>query len=190
MKVYVTSVGETTTDLVRWQLKRMGFNVVLLGKKQSWYEKYCEFIQRAEKDDRHCVRIDADVIPNKHLKRIADGFMKSPSYMLVQFHTYGFFRNELSITCPVIYHADAIKIISDNLKHLDPNRPETSAWRLPLINDDTYTSRAVVGIHGLFQDEETIARHIKHKIDRKQNDFYDWDFVQRAKPLWMEVENG
>jgi hypothetical protein len=36
MYVFLTTIGEKTTDLAEWQCKRLGFDVIKLDKKEEW----------------------------------------------------------------------------------------------------------------------------------------------------------
>ena len=64
MRAYVTSIGEPTTGICVDQLKRYGFDVILLDSKEPWIRKYRRFICEAVGP---CLRIDADVVPNSQI---------------------------------------------------------------------------------------------------------------------------
>lgn len=179
MKLYLTSVGEKTTEVAKWQAERLGFEVVLLDKVEPWIDKYKRFIDMAQGED--CLRMDADVILNKNIKQF---ILPDEKILIAQFHTFDFYKNDVSITSPVWYSKKSLKIIKDNLGKLDINRPEASAWRLENINDYTYTSYMVVGMHGFFQDKETIDRAIKNKTERKQIEEYDFWLVDKIMRLY------
>jgi len=172
MKVYITSIGEKTTDICVEQFKRYGYEVILLDKKESWIDKYKSFINTAEGD---CLRTDADVIVNQNIKDI--NFCKDLEYDMVQFIFYDFYKNNLGIGTPMYYSKKAIDIIKNNLEKLHFTRPETSAWRLPEIVSNTFTSDKIVGMHGFFQDKETIERAKLNKEHRGQMKQYDFDLV-------------
>lgn len=176
MKAYVTSIGERTTKLCCEQLTMFGFEVVLLDKQESWHKKYKRFLREANED---CIRIDADIIPNKRIEAVHT-YVDS-DYLMVQFKTYGFYRNDISITSPVFYKKDCFKIL--NGMDLDENRPETSAWRNKYINMRTHTSDVIVGLHGFFQDKETMERAYKNKVERKQLDMYDFELARKVAKL-------
>ena len=82
MKAYLCSVGELTTQICVDQLKLFGFDVILLDEIEPWYDKYKRFIFQTEED---CIRIDADVIPNKNIKLFQTSFLS-----MQQAHTYDY----------------------------------------------------------------------------------------------------
>jgi len=169
MKCFLTSIGERTTELCRWQLEKLGFEVVLLDEKESWIDKYKKFIFMADKD---CLRIDSDVIPNKNIKKLVS------DCWMVQAKTYDLYRNDVWFTSPVFYSKEAIDLIRLNFDLLDKNRPETSAWRL-IPKDKLKNLDIIVGIHGFFQDKETIERAKQNKINRGQIQDYYFELVEK-----------
>jgi hypothetical protein len=181
MKAYITSIGERTTDICKWQLERLGFDTVLLDKKESWERKYRKFIETANED---CWRIDADVIVNKKIKKVS-GIIYSTAIM-IQFKVFDFYKNDIHIGQPIFYKKEAIDIIKKNIDEIRPDRPEASAWRLEEINPRTYTDDTILGMHGFFQDKETRERARENKIARKQIDDFDFELVEK---LYENQEN-
>ena len=57
MKCYVTSIGEPTTDVCVWSLKRNGFDVELLQDNSSLQNKLKRIFEKADDD---FLRVDAD----------------------------------------------------------------------------------------------------------------------------------
>jgi hypothetical protein len=182
MKAFVTSIGETTTELACWQLRRLGFDVICLDKQQTWVEKYSEFIVQA---DEPCLRVDADVLVNSNIIQAVERVGK---LLMGQWFTYDLYQNDIGNTSPVYYSQEALRLIKPHLGSLHPTRPEATAWRLPRINPYTYTGQEIVGIHGFFQDEASISRHIQNKRDRKQNHNYDWEFVLKVKEFYGQLD--
>ncbi len=175
MKAYLTTIGERTTEICKSQLERFGFEVVVLDGLEPWEQKYKRFIEMA---DEHCIRVDADVIVNRYINT-AFNYQKTKGHLMVQFQAYDFYRNNVGVCSPVYYHPTALAIIRRDFEHLDLRRPEATAWRLPDINKHTYTSKAVVGIHGFFQTKEDMDRHRQNKIDRKQITEYDFELAEK-----------
>ncbi len=174
MKAYLTSIGEKTTGICKWQLERLGFEVIMLDGKESWFDKYKKFIMVAGED---CIRIDADIIPNINLKKVP-----MSGELMEEYFCYDLYRNNVGVCCPVFYRKRAIEIIRANIDKLDKNRPETSAWRLPEIVKSTFVGQVVMGLHGFFQDKEAVKWHYQHKIMRKQSQEYDFDLINK---LWQ-----
>lgn len=181
MKAYLTTVGEKTTGICKEQLERYGFEVVLLDILESWPEKYKRFIRIAAHGHEPCIRIDADVIVNENIQ-VAFDLHKRP-ILMAQFTVFDLYQNDLQVGQPVYYSAQVLQEIERNLDRLDPKRPETSAWRLPDVNEYTYNIEGVTGMHGFFQDLQTIDRAFKNKHDRRQLGKYDFDLVHKLESL-------
>ncbi|HBX15882.1 MAG: hypothetical protein UV20_C0009G0042 [Candidatus Magasanikbacteria bacterium GW2011_GWA2_42_32] len=177
MKAFVTSIREKTTEICCWQLRRYGFEVILLDEQEEWFKKYKRFILMA---DETCLRIDADIIVNKNIMKLETGHF----CLMTQFHCFDFYKNNTGVCSPVLYHKDAIENIRKNIDSLDRERPETSAWRLPAIVKHTFTSNLIVGMHGFFQFEKTMEMAKANKINRKQIEDYDFELVDKLKELW------
>ena len=179
MIAYVTTIGEQTTDLCVWQLQRLEFEVVVIDGMEPWVLKYRRFITAAKAYGGPCIRIDADVIVNADFV-VELSRMPGSSYIMAQWQEYCLYKNGLTHASPVWYAHEALEIIHSNLENLDPIRPETSAWRLPEINEQTKTWDGIVGFHGFFQDQAAIAR-AKHNKQMRGQEGYDWELVERIK---------
>ena len=183
MKAYVTTIGEKTTDICCEQLKKFGFDVLVLRGDEPWLDKYKKFIISALQNvgDEGCLRIDADVVPNKEIKEVG---MEAPNDALISVYTlYDLYRNGLFLGSPIFYKKEAIEIIKKNLDKLNPLRPEASACRLPEINDKKFFSEVVVGMHGFFQDDIVIMRARQNKEARGQIDKFDFELVEKLVKL-------
>lgn len=176
MKAYVTSIGEKTTDICCEQLDKFGFEVVLLANKEKWIDKYKRFLGMAKEN---CIRIDADIVPNKLIKE-APRFDQT-DYLIVDFHTYDFYKNNLSVTSPVYYKEMALQMFRSNLDKITELRPERSMTKL--VGEQKYTCEYIVGMHGFFQTLNHLKRHRKTKQERRQMEKYGYDF-ELAEKLW------
>jgi len=172
MKAYVTSIGEKTTEICCEQLKKYGFEVVLLDGQEKWFDKYKRFISMANED---CLRIDADVIPNQRIKEVKDAF---EGFMMVQYSMYCFYKNDVRVGNPVLYRKRALDIIKRYIDKLDRLRPETAAWRLDEIRPHAFTNYLVVGMHGFFQNNEEVERERS-----RRRHVFDFDLVDRLRQL-------
>lgn len=188
MIAYLTSIGEPTTAMAEWQLKRLGFQVVVLGEVESWWDKYQRFIKIARQKNEICLRVDADVILNRNVLHICELFTRAGgSVLMAQSYCYDFYRNAVGISSPVFYKPAALEVIARNLDKLNPNRPEATAWRLSQINPRTTTYSGVMGIHGFFQTPEHLERHRQNKIARKQMHEFDFEFAEKMLELEMAL---
>mgnify|MGYP001577335249 CR=1 FL=1 len=177
LKAYLTTIGERTTDICKWQLERLGFEVVLLDKVEPWGEKYRRFIRLA---NENCLRVDADVIVNKNILECKN----LPDDVMAQFTCFDFYRNDVWNTCPVYYGKEISEIIKSNLDKIGNNRPETEAWRLPQVQPLTLIlDKKCYGMHGFFQDDATHGRAYQNRKDRGQLEQFDFELVERLKKL-------
>jgi len=175
MKVFVTSIGEKTTAICCKQLKRFGFDVILLEKKEPWIDKYKSFIMLANED---CIRIDADIIPNENIKQVG-----KEDFGMITYMTYDLYRNNIGITSPIFYRKFILDILKKRIKEIPVSRPEASASRFLEVNPYKYNSNLIVGIHGLCASSRDIARHEKHKIERKQIEQYDFNLINKINEI-------
>ena len=185
MKAFIFSIGERTTDLCYRLMKQYAFEPILLGEKESSLEKYKRFIQAAHVLKEDVLKIDADVIPNNYIRQVfGEAYTdRLKDALMIQYQNYCIYRNDVNIGNPVFYRKAAIEIIFKNLDKLDPKRPEASAWRLPEINEWTHTSDLIVGLHGVYQNADDVARHHQNKIDRKQIDGYDFSVIEQLMDI-------
>ena len=180
MKAYVTSIGEKTEKICCEQLEKFGFEVVLLNAKESWESKYKRFINMAYKANEDCLRIDADVIVNERIRYLHE---VENSELIASYCLYDLYRNGIFRGSPILYSKKAIGIIHRYQSMLHPNRPESSACRLDQINPHKYQSEVIVGMHGFFQNHDTIEKAKTNKTDRKQQDLFDFDLVDKLMKL-------
>jgi len=178
MKAYICSIGEKTTQLCCEQLKKYGFEVILLDEKESWHKKYIRFIELANET---CIRIDADIIPNSNIKNILNEELGDTT--MIQYGHYCLYKNLPSIGNPCLYTKEALDIIKMNVNFIHETRPETSAWRMDGVRQKAWTDDTIMGTHGFFQFKEDIERAKANKIDRKQEGQYDFDLVDKIMKL-------
>ena len=174
MKAFLTSIGEATTSICKWQLERFGFEVVLLDKIEPWIDKYKRFLEMA---DEECLRIDADIIPNERIRIFQDSGYLRKNALLAKAYTYDFYANGLMPTAPVYYSKGITKGLKDRITDID--RPETSIWRLRDLHEKAIVLSEVVGIHGFFQARKDIDRGVNNKQVRDQNSQYDFDLLDK-----------
>jgi hypothetical protein len=183
MKAYITSIGERTTDACAAQLKRLGYDVVLIGGVERWDDKYRRFLGMADED---CLRVDADVILNGELttevlEKLSRLYGRS---LMLQFSIFDFCSMNVRQGQPIFYRKAVLEKIRRNLSFMNHSRPEAWAWRLPEINPHTsMISDRIVGIHGFFQTQKEIDRAIEHRIARKQEDEIELDLINDLKKL-------
>lgn len=180
--VFLTSCDEKTAGIAKDQIIKLGFYIVHLDKKEEWFDKYQRFIRLASNAPYdYFIRVDADVILNKNIKTAYQNFLASGA-LFGQANTFSFYANDL-VDSVCFYSMESIKIISDNITKLDPDRPETSASRLPEINHKKISLPETVGMNSFFQNNAHFTRHLNHKKDRKQMSHYDFDLATKLLNL-------
>lgn len=178
MKAYVFSIGERTTELCCELMREYGFEVILYQDQTSLWEKLKRFYTDAlATNDQDFVRIDADIIPNRNVVRLASqstGWTCASGY-----DWYKQDRGAISV------HVMSRAVIEECLKHIEEAmnkvRPETHLWRHPLINPDTRVEESFsCGIHGYGQGDQ--RERIK-SLKASRNQDYDWPLVERIEAL-------
>jgi len=179
MKAYITTIGERTTDLCIEQLKKYGFDVIVLDENELWINKYKRFIKMADGD---CLRIDADTLVNENAMLI--GIDVKPEEYYIAHSYYDIYKNNISLGGPVFYTRRALEIIKENIDLISEQRPETSAVRLKQFVGHHGRRAMIIGIHGLGQDEEAIQRAISNKQMRGQMKEYDFEFIKKINKIY------
>lgn len=186
MKAFVFSIGETTTDICIWSLKRLGFVVVpIADPKTSFYQKYLEFLSRA-KGEETVIRCDADVVVTKDFTTMVKMYQSQNQFWWFQGKVYCHLKHNLVNTGPNIMND---RVISVGLQHFHEykhdSRPETRLSRAKELMDprrymalDYFT-----GIHGFRQREEDIQRVFNQKAERDQLGEWDLELIDKMGKL-------
>jgi len=180
IKAYITSIGEPTTDLCEWSVKRLGFETVMIYNETSSLADKLEYIYNQADDD--FIRIDADVIVNKNLLAVNN---VSLNLMWVQYKTFDMYKLDLTNGGVQYYSKKIIPTLRANIgKFKHDNRPETRMYRLPEFNERWrfQTAENIVGIHGFGQRD--MDRVKRTKDERKHSDQYDWPLVERMQEFY------
>lgn len=181
MKAYVFSIGEKTTELCCELLTEYGFDVILYEDNSTLWAKLKRFYTEAlQTEDEFFLRVDADIIPNANVKKLAHESEKYKGWICASgFDWYSQDRKAISI------HRMDREQITEALKFIDEAeheiRPETYLWRRPSINKDTYIEDDYnCGLHGYAQGDH--RERIKTlKYNRHQS--YDWELLDRIEAL-------
>ena len=183
MIAFVTTIGEPTTDLCIWSLKRNGFEVHTISGDDSLQSKLKRIYEEAYHLDVDFIRVDADVIPNRNLtpdKVLSHAY---EGLWWVQFLTYDWYKQDVTHGGVQYIKKEALPAL---VKHVDEfsnaYRPETYLYRL----DEFYNPRrcahvdTIMGLHGYRGDVERV-KAIKEQ--RGQLNSYDWELVDRINNL-------
>lgn len=178
MKCFVFSIGEKTTDLCVELMNEYGFEVVLYQDQTSLWEKLKRFYTEAlETGEEQFMRIDADIIPNQNVKRLAE--IATGWTCAIGYDWYKQDRGSISI------HVMDKQAVRECLEHIeeakDKPRPETCLWRLSRVNPRTkHLDWFSCGLHGYGQsDHRNRIKDLKHMRNQK----YDWKLLEKIEAL-------
>lgn len=179
MIAVLTSIGEPTTELAQWALKRNGFDVRLIQDNSSLASKLKQIYYSVDED---FVRVDADVIVNSNLKP-DKMFVTDPRIWWVQYYTFDWFKQDVGYGGVQFIRKPALKALRDNIDtFMEAERPETQMYRLDEFNNPRRCigEKKVMGIHGYAQ---TDIDRIKETKKRRKQVHYDWELAERLSNL-------
>lgn len=177
MKAFVTSIGEPTTWLCCDQLRRYGFDVVILKDDRSLAEKLREIYTQADDD---FLRVDADVVPNRRIRELVDDPL--PVWW-VQARIFDWLQQDLATGGIQFIRKEALPHLREHVgRFLGAERPETQLYRLEAFHEPRrcVTSPVVAGLHGFRQGDLARVRAVK---ERRGQTNYDWPLVERLEAL-------
>jgi len=180
MKAYITSVGEPTTDLCMFSVERNGFEAVLIQDANTTLAQKLKQIYDQADDD--FIRVDADVILNKHLTSKTVDYHKTDDWW-VQFKTWDWFQQDVCNGGVQFIRKEALPDLRANVDTFaESERPESQLFRLDEFHSPRRcsTSKWIVGIHGYGNNLEQV-RVVKTR--RGQLDNYDFELVERLNAL-------
>ncbi len=186
MIAYVTTVGEPTTDLCVWSLKRNGFEVHTVSGNTTLAEKLKLIYEAALYTDQDFLRIDADVIVNKDCNKetILKAQESHPNAWWIQFQCWGWYSQKLIYGGIQYYKKDSLPILMKYVDSAQPfNRPETYLSRVrEFYEPRRFESHDLaLGIHGYgIKDLKPIA---KQKAERGQSHNYDFELAEKLNAL-------
>lgn len=182
MRVYITSVGEPTTELCKWALERQGFNVFLLQDKTSLWSKLKQIYFDANED---FLRVDADIIVNRNMTPdLLNELGQDQTIWWWQFITFDWYKQDITHSMAYIKR-EALPALRDNINRFKQDiRPETQVSRIKELENprrmETYQDR-IAGLHGYGIQDLTPVRHLK--AQRNQLDNYDFELAERLNLL-------
>jgi len=175
MKAYVTSIGETTTDLSVWSLERLGLEVELVRDKQTTLWEKLRYIFSKENDD--FIRVDADVIVNKNVLELT----QQTDLWWYQAYTYDWFKQDITHGGVQFIRKECLDIVRHGIPDAkDQERPESYLYRLPELHNPRRcgTFEKVCGLNGYGQSDDDWQRVAATKRRRGHHDDYDWELAQ------------
>jgi hypothetical protein len=177
MKAYVTSIGESTTDLCVWSLERQGFEVVLIKSASSLWSKLKEIYEIATDD---FIRVDADVIVNRNVKEL----IKQDQLWWYQSYCFGWYSQDIVHGGIQFIRQKALNTLRSRIVEAERlERPESWMFRLEQFHNPRVcgTFEKICGIHGYKQTDD--KRVYETKARRGQLDNYDFELAERLNEL-------
>lgn len=177
MKVFVTSIGESTTDLCMWSLERLGFNPILIQSSSTLWDKSVEIYKNNDED---ILRVDADVIVNKNILEL----VKLDELWWYQSLTYDWFKQDITNGGVQFIRKPAIKYILNKLMEAKyQERPDSYLFRLEEFHNPRRcgTFNKICGLTGYKQND--VQRVKDTKARRKQTENYDFELAERIEAL-------
>lgn len=178
MKAFVTSIGETTTDLCVWSLERLGFEVTLFRNPDTSLWQKLHRIYEVAQDD--FIRVDADVVVNKNVLEM----LEQKDLWWYQSLTFGWFKQDVIhggvqlIRKPALEHLRSYSLMAQHQE-----RPETYLSRIdPFFNPRRFgTFEKICGIHGFKQNDVQRVKDTKERRGRYEE--YDWELAESLDTL-------
>jgi hypothetical protein len=181
MKAFVTSIGESTTELCVWSLQRNGFDVHLIQGGGLLVDKLKTIYEHANDD---FLRVDADVVVNKKLTPQMIKLAETEEKWWLQFQTFGWFKQDIIFGGAQFIKKEALPAlraqVDDFHRH---DRPETMLSRIDKFhNPRRFDSvQEVIGIHGFAAND--VDRIIRQKQKRNYFDTYDFELADKLEGL-------
>jgi len=171
MKAFVTSIGESTTEICVWSLERQGFDVELVKGNDRLSDKL-EYIYNATDDD--FLRVDADVIVTRKVKLLE----VPPGAWWAQAQCFGWYSQDVIYGGVQLIKKECLPALRKHIvNHLTDERPETSMSRLEeFYNPRRFVSVDLIcGIHGYKNDVD------RAKTTKDRRGQFDFDFELARK---------
>jgi hypothetical protein len=181
MKAFVTSIGESTTELCVWSLKRNGFDVQLIENGSLLADKLKSIYEQVDED---FVRVDADVVINKTFTPDLITKQILPKQWWNQYMSYGWFKQNLIHGGAQFIRKEALPALRqhvDEYHHSD--RPETMLSRIPeFYNPRRFVSvELCAGLHGFAAND--IERVKRQKQKRQYFETFDFELAAKLEGL-------
>lgn len=177
MKAYITSIGEPTTDLCSWSLKRHELDVEIISGDSTLGEKL-EYIYNHADDD--FLRVDADVIVSQ-----PPVIQHQDENWWFQWMTFDMYKFGATFGGIQYIRKEALPALRANIgSYLFDDRPETRMWNLPEFNDPRrcISVNLIAGIHGFGQKD--IDRVEETKQGRKYYGDYDFELARKMSEMY------
>lgn len=180
MIAFVTTIGESTTDLCIWSLKRNGFEVHSVSSDTTLWQKMKLIYEEAYNLDVDFVRVDADVVPNLNLTE--DNLRATGNLWWVQFQTYDWFKQDTAQGGVQYITRQALPALVKRIDEAEhEERPETYMYRIPEFHNPRRCdwNPCIMGIQNYRNDME----RVRETKQRRNQTGYDWELAEKLGRL-------
>lgn len=177
MKAYITSIGESTTEICKWSLERYGYEVELVENQGSLWSKLKYIYNTADND---FVRVDADVVVGQNILELT----KQSDAWWYQSMIYEWFRQDVGHGGIQFIRKECLPALREHVDEAERlERPESYMSRLKEFHDPRRfeSFSKVCGIHGFKQSD--VQRVKDTKMRRGQYGNYDWELAEKLDAL-------
>lgn len=177
MKAFITSIGESTTELCKWSLKRQGFDVeVIKDAGTSLAHKLWQISNVADDD---YLRVDADTVVNANIQLLA----QQQDLWWYQSLTFDWWKQDITHGGIQLIRKQALPAIKRHINEIERlDRPESYLYRLQEFHNPRKcgTFDMICGVNGYKQSD---VLRVKDTKERRQQTGYDWELALRLNSL-------
>lgn len=176
MRAYITSIGETTTEISEWALKRLGFDTIVINDPSSLWQKIYQITSNEEDD---FLRVDADIIVNQNVLDL----IKETELWWYQTLTFDWWKQDVTHGGVQFIRKQCLPIIRQHIHEAThKERPESYLFRLPEFHEPRVcgTYEQICGLNGYKQNNMQRVRDTK---ERRGQIGYDWELAGRLNLL-------
>ena len=181
MRAYITSIGEPTTELCNWSLKRQGFETVLVeDHKQSPTSLFDKLEMIFDEVEDDFIRVDADVVVNSNVQEL----INQSEVWWYQALCFGWYSQDVIHGGVQFIRKQALPAIKLHIQEAEQHeRPESFLSRLPEFHNPRQfkTYEKICGLHGYKQND--YGRVIATKMRRGQYGNYDFELAMKLDEL-------
>lgn len=179
MKAFVTSIGESTTELCVWSLERQGFDVELILNPETTLAHKLEEIYNLADDN--FLRVDADIVVTNKVKLLD----LPKDIWWVQAQCFDMHAQDIIYGGIQMISKEALPALRKHIiNQQSAERPETAMYRL----EEFYKPRRcqsvdlICGIHSF--GKQDMQRIQATKARRGQSANYDFELANKMQEFY------
>jgi hypothetical protein len=180
MRAIVFSIGETTTELCKWSLERLGLEVTVMeNENTTLWHKLKHLYNHMDED---IIRVDADIVCNQNVLKLIEEAQASEETWWLQSTGWDWYHQELAPMSVSYIKKVALPFLRSSIEPFrKAERPESQMFRLDEFHNPRrcFVSPTITGLHGYGQND--LGRVKDQKRRRKQT--YDWELIEKIIQL-------